>query len=201
MATIDSEITSARYDLKDEYATQYSDAMLLDFYNRALKNLDAFLGAIKSDWVLESTTVTLSSGDTSVPVPADFMTERKLRYNNNDLHKRNAQQCLEWQQEYSAGTPNYYAPHQGTFIFDREAGADYTIHVYYNKASSTLATGGSMPFSDEFNDVLKQAAVMIAKTRNQYDITRNYGLYNFFSQALGQKVVSRNRSGMKGLGY
>jgi hypothetical protein len=58
-----------------------------------------------------------------------------------------------------------------------------------------------MPYSDEFNDSLKTAVIMDAKNRIERDITGDYALQSFFTNAAMGNVVRRSYNQKPNLGY
>lgn len=202
MATIDSQILSARYDLRDEDETQYPDALLLDFFNRSLRVLDSFLGKTKSDWVLTLSPETLLTDDNSLALPSNFKTTREVRIDTNSkLEKKDAVWILAQQQCSSSGTPYYYAEHKLNMIFERVAAADLTVNIYYNAKSAELELEAPMPYNDEFNDSLRGATVMQAKARNNRDIMSDHALYQFFQEAESGTKLKRSYAPKKRTNY
>jgi hypothetical protein len=193
MALASEIITSARYDLKDEDSTQYSDTMLTNFLNRGLRNLVAVLGSVKSDWVKASTDLTLSSGNSTVNLPSDFSIHNQMWIDTTEITK------TDWEvvkhilrTTSSTGQPYKYAL-QGTEIqFDSTADQDYTIEFLYYKGIATLTTASTMPFNSEFDDSLLESIVLIAKNKDEYDVSGDAALYDFFMQYAMRKVTSRN---------
>jgi hypothetical protein len=58
-----------------------------------------------------------------------------------------------------------------------------------------------MPYADEFNDALKTAVIMVAKNRVERDISGDYALQTFFTNAAMGNVVRRSFSQKRNLGY
>lgn len=201
MATIDDEITTARYDLMDEDKTQYTDPIMFSYYNRAVRALSSFLASVHSDQVFEDITLTLSEDDNEVTLPTTFGTPIKVEINDDPLPRREPSIIKSWQQETSPGVPSYYGIHKLNLILDRDASADTSIYIQFNELAVTLVTGNDMPYADSFNDSLRSAVVMIAKNRNDRDITGDYALQQFFRDAELNSVVRRSWKTTKNLGY
>ena len=193
--TINTEITSTRYDLRDELSTQYSDTLLLNYFNRALRVLNSYLADFNSDWVLSLDSTTLLDGDNSIVLPGDFLTPRKVTSGtSNVLEKKNALEMLETQTEGYTGPPEYYAIHKTNMIFDKEVSADIVINTYYNLKADTLVIDAAMPFEEQFNDSLRGVVVMMAKSRNSRDVVQDYAIYQFFQTAEAGKNLRRKYS-------
>lgn len=194
MTALSSLITSARYDLRDTGSTEYTDAELIDYYNRAQIELYSVLQSLKSDWVHESdTSITLEEDGNSVDVPSDFATVRSIWIDDDRILQKDVDYIYYKRELISdEGQPDYFAIKAAEFIFERTADQDYSLTVYYNKKSTTLVTADTLPFSDEFNQPLRQAIVLQAKSRNEYDIMGDAAMHDYFMAAALAKVVSRN---------
>jgi hypothetical protein len=201
MATITTEIAAIRYDLRDENETQYSDAMLVDFYNRCVRALNSALASVRSDRVFSDTTLTITSGNNYVALPSDFASPISVEIDDNPLTKKDLRIVKRWQQETASGTPAYYAIHKANLVFERGVGSDTGCYLQYHEKATTLALGDSMPYSDEFNDSLKTAVIMVAKNRIERDITGDYALQSFFTNAAMGNVVRRSYNQKRNLGY
>ncbi len=194
MAIASEIITSARYDLRDTGSTEYTNAELLDYLNRAQVQLYSVLLGLHSDWVhATDTSITLEAAANSVSVPDDFATVRSIWIDDDQLKKIGLDE-IYYKRKHISGTaqPVYFATEAATFIFEYTADADYDLTVHYNKNSTALATIGTLPFNNEFNQPLRQAIVLQAKSRNEYDIMGDSALFDFFMDAAFAKVVSRN---------
>ena len=201
MATIESQITAVRYDLRDEDITQYPDDLLLNYYNRVLPPLASHLASIRSDWVFEDTTLTITSGDNYVALPDLFASPIAVEIDDSPLILHNVRDIKKFQQKSSSGTPERYGVHKLNMIFERAVSADTSVYVQYNEKETALAAGASMPYNDEFNEVLLAAVVMIAKNRNEKDITGDYALQTVFNDSAHQRVVRRSFKQHKNLGF
>lgn len=201
MATITTEIAAIRYDLRDESETQYTDAMLVDFYNRCFRALNSALASVKSDRVFSDATLTILSGNNYVALPSDFSSPISVEIDDETLTKKDLRVVKRWQQETSTGTPAYYAIHKANLVFERAVGSDTSCYLQYHEKATELALGDSMPYADEFNDALKTAVIMVAKNRVERDISGDYALQTFFTNAAMGNVVRRSFSQKRNLGY
>ncbi len=201
MSTIDQEIVKARYELQDEDKTQYIDAMLVSFFNDSMTALASFLASINSDWVLGDSTEIISSGNNYLVLPSGFNTPLVVEINNVDLTRKTTSSIKKYQQELTAGTPEHYSLHKLNMIFERAVGSDTSVYIQYNEKPAVLALGDDMLYNDEFNTVIRGAAIMIAKNRNEYDLIGSGALHSFFSDAMLSNSIGRNRETRKNLGY
>ena len=193
MTALSSLITSARYDLRDTGSTEYTDAELVDYFNRAQVELYSVLQSLHSDWVhATDTSITLEEDGNSVDVPSDFATVRSIWIDDDQIVKKGVDYIYYKRKHISdEGQPDYFAIEAAEFIFERTADQDYDLTVYYNKNSTDLALTDTLPFSDEFNQPLRQAVILQAKSRNEYDLMGDAAMHDFFMAAALAKVVSR----------
>jgi len=201
MSTITQEIVKARYDLRDEDSTQYTDAMLVDYYNRSIDALAVFLAKIKSDLVFADTTSTITSGDNYVALPNLFASPIAVEIDDTPLFKKETRQIKKWQQDSSSGTPEFYGIHKLNLVFERAVSEDTSVYIQYNEKATELALGDSMPYNNDLNNVIRSAVVMLGKNRNERDITGNYGLHSFYEQAGLTNIIRRSWESRINLGY
>ena len=195
MALASAIITSARYDLRDTGSTEYSNAELLDYLNRAQVQLYSVLHSLHSDWVHASdTSTTLLEDGNSVSVPTDFSTVRSVWIDTDMLSKKDVD-FIYYKRKHITGAakPVFYATEAQTFIFEHTADQDYDLTIYYNKDSTALESSGTMPFNSKFDQPLRQMIVLQAKSRNEYDIMGDAAIYDFLMDAALGNVISRNR--------
>jgi hypothetical protein len=196
MTLASSVITSARYDLRDPDKTEYTDPELLDYMNRSMVQLYAVLGAVKSDWVSTTNVATsLLIATNSVAVPSGFSTVRSVWIGSDEIIKTSVDD-IYYKRKYitATGQPDYFAIEGATLIFERTADATYALTIHYNTSSTALVAAGTMPFSDEFNQPIRQAIVLMAKNRNEYSVSGDAAIYDFFMEAVMSKVISRNHT-------
>lgn len=174
MATVASFLGDIRYDLRDFGGVEYDNTALIVYLNRAIKLLTNELCQIDSHWTLESDDVTLSSGSNSVAVPTSCDTVRQVWYSNDLLEKKTPHWIFSYRESIgrtSTGTPNFWAQHQDTILTEYVADDDYTLRVIYNKGAATVsATTDDMPFSSQFDDVLRQGTLIMARSSKDKQI-------------------------------
>ena len=202
MTTAAELITSVRWDLKDEETVQYSDPMLLDFLNRGLRPLCVTLAALNSDWVNESTTLTLDEDAEYTTLPTNYVSDISVKISSTDLTKKSISWIRNERIDNTAGQPEYFAIQGTSLMFEKAADAEYSITLEYHKRADALTILSEMPFNDEFNDVLRQFMSLVCKSRseyttddgskNQYTYLSEVNMQSFFYQALFAKTMSRN---------
>ncbi len=195
MTTLSQEIASTRYDLVDEVSTQYPDALLVDYYNRAIRGLVSFLATIGSDRVFSDFSFTAPAGSSQVLLPGDFSSPVSVSVNNTTLSPKPLNNIVFLQKESGPGTPSFYAVLNDNIVFDRALGSGAEIYIQYAIKAPTIGLDDNMPFGDAHNDSLRGAVVMMAKTRNNKDMIGNLALHDFFREAEVTTIVRRTRRG------
>jgi len=191
MATAADIILSARYEIRDEEAKEFSDAMLLNFLNRGVQPLSAALVRIKSDWVNDTENITLSSGNSSETLPALFVSDITVRIGTSYLVKKSVSTVRHMLVLSSTGQPENYAIRNTTIMFDKEANADYTIVLEYNKKEDTLLATADMPYNDDFNDTLRSFIVLCATSSANERVLNEASINQFFYASLFSKTIDR----------
>jgi hypothetical protein len=191
--TVANILTSMGYDLRDASSLQYPSAERLEYLNRALRALDAFLSSLKSGWVSdEDTSVTLSQAANSATKPTGTIVVREVWIGSDQLYKKD-HDVIYYKRQFISGTgqPDYFAEEGTSLIFERTADQDYTLEIYRDQRATALTAVGNMPYDDEFNDPLREAAVILAKRRNEHDVNLDALLHDFFMQAAITKEMRR----------
>ena len=180
MTTINTVITNARYDLRDISISQFEDAELRVYANRALRQLDNVLSSHASDWTLNEGSLTLSTSDNYVAGPTSCIFINSVWITTTQLTKRSPQQIYD-KQKYitSSQQPMYWAHSSGNILFECVPNSAYAAKVYYHKRSAELIDGSSMPYSDEFNDPLQEMIILLAHKRNENEPVSDSEIYNF----------------------
>jgi len=209
--TVSQLIEDAGYDLQDSVTGEtdgavYTAAEMVSYVNRALRILDNALSGIGSDWVLNEDTVSLSSGEDSASAPTGTIFVRELWYSSNKVWKITPKDLYEKRKYIGSGTGRpYNFAHSGTdLLFDYEADDDYDLTAYYDKRCNSTAKqkGDTMPYNHEFNEAIREAIVMMAKRRNEYDLSVDAAIQNWlFSQAKANARKRRKRERRYRLGF
>jgi hypothetical protein len=192
MSTVAQIITSARYDIRDEDATQYSDDMLLDFINRGVSVLCSGLASLSSDWVNSTSNISLSPAISVKALPTYFISDISCRIGTHYLSKKSVSEIRDMLVTSTAGEPQYYAIKGTELIFDRVTDTSYTLILEYNAKNATLTLASVMPFNDEFNDVLRQFIILCAKSRNEFIVVSDAAMQDFFYDNVFAKLIARN---------
>jgi len=197
MATVSTLITSARYDLNDTGITDYTDAELLDYLNRNVYFLDLSLSKHKSDFTHNTeTATTLADGDDSVAAPSGLINLRSLWIDDDLIDKKSIDYVYQ-RRKYisgSTGKPCYCALQNANIIFDYEADDDYTPTIHYDKMTGDLESANNMPYQDLFNQLIRQGVVLMAKNRNEYDVSGDAAIQDFIEQGAFQVIISRRHT-------
>ena len=186
-------ISDARYDLRDTRSTQYSDAELLAYYNRALKVLDGALVRYDSDYVHSTDQRTLSSGSNSITLPTTTISVDEVWTTDDDECKKTSLLDLLRRRRYctSTGEPQYWALDGLKVQFDYTADQDYTITSEVVKKTGKQELSDECPYNDAFSEVLRQALVLFAKNRQEYDINGAAIVGKILSDAAFASVIRR----------
>ncbi len=188
-----SDLTaSSRYDLRDVNKTQWTDPELLDYLNRNLRVLETALASIRSDWSKSHSDVSVTSGLSYSALPSDFMTPRSLWDGQDEVYKETIDRIEEMQRRNESGVPTYYAVNKLELIYNKEPIESGSFRLEYNSKNEALLFGSDMPYNDEFNDVLREGLIIMAKNRNERLATPSLGLMEMYSNAGQARVISRN---------
>jgi len=201
--TISNIVTSVRYDLRDTGSTQYTDAELLDYANRAIEALDATLSKINSDWVRqEDTTTALASAADSVTQSTRCIKNRQIFYGTTEIYEKSLGFIHDRRIHLNSATglPKYWAEGGANVEFDYTADQEYALKIYYDQYSAELTINGvggetstsNMPHGDQFNQPIREAIVIMARNRQNYVVTGSAYLEKFFLSAAMSKVIGRN---------
>ena len=190
-------ITETLYDLRDPDGTNYNKdgayAELLAYLNRGVRALNSVLVGLGSDLVHATATLTISEDDDYVAASDNFITDRSLWIDTNQLQRLTVDEIYRKQKSISdTGEPSYYTVEGLNFIFERDADADYSLTVHYNSKPTALVVGSDMPYNDIFNDALSKSVVVQAKNRNELGVNVDAAMENIFQSAATTYVVSRN---------
>lgn len=202
MATTDSIITEARYDLRDVNSTLYTDAELYYYANRGLVQLDNVLSALNSDWVYNEDSSTLASGRNYLAVPTRCIAVRSVWISSDELEKVSPEYIYGERKYITAtGQPYYFAQVGSNLQFERTTDASYTVKQYYDLRATPLVSGASMPYNDEFNSAIREMIVILGHKRNENNVFPDTEVYNFFYGKLIGNVIRRNHVPVEALDF
>jgi len=78
MAAVSAFLTSLRYDLRDYPGHDFPDLELIEYLNRAVIQLDSALLSMDSDWLFNTSTAILSSGQNKIAQPTGCISVRSI---------------------------------------------------------------------------------------------------------------------------
>jgi len=202
MATVESILDSARYDLGDyEEGIMWDNRELLDFFNRMVTVMQSQLAALSSELVegeetdidcvadqkyvdLSSMNSGLWSNITTVWIGQDLIEQTslaKMRYKRIFRTGQTAQ-------------PYYWALKDQQLLFEQDCASAYTtLTIYYNKKQADLALTDSMPYQDRFNDSFVEMLNLYTASKKQGDVTSvNQLMRQVFKKRAMEEVVRRD---------
>ena len=102
---------------------------------------------------------------------------------------------LDWTAEYTGGYRLVAAANDAAGSFDNfklYLRSDNNISIYYDKKNAALALTDSMPYSDRFNEHIRETVVQCAKGKKNDSITKSDSLFNsLFEQRVIQEEIAR----------
>ena len=172
MATVQSVINSARYDLQDyESGIMWDDTELLNYLNRMIGLMDSELAALNSDLVEGEelgidTTSSQNYVDLSVLNSNLWSSLRSVWIAQDRLENISIDE-LRYKRHFresSTGQPQYWSLSNRLLLFEQACDQAYTtLKIYYNKKTATLALTDSMPYSDIFNELFREMFLLHAQ--------------------------------------
>ena len=198
MATVQTVIDAAKYDLRDFGAKDFNNAQLIHYLNRCILLLDRVLISMNSDQTLNEDTVSLSTGNNSVSVPTSYTVNIREIWNSDEeqLYKMGAMELYERRMHRDGDTaePIYWSHIQNNIEFEVNADQNYTFTVYHDRTSTPLtATTDNMPYSSVYDDYLREAVVMMARSRKDKKFLQSDAIYSdTFRKIINQDIINRN---------
>lgn len=182
---------SIGYDLKDERGLDFGVQIYTDYLNRAIRRL-AFAFAKNKMNINKKigTALSLTVGLNEVALPTDFLAEEYFYVSTRTtpLKKLDGELGLMlYVGDTSKGEPVSYLIRGSTLIVKPIADATYSIMplYWYIPARITKMTD-TVPFSEIFDDPLREFIVALAMHRDEYSID----LENALLMDLEQKAMS-----------
>jgi len=196
MSTVDDLIDHARYDLRDTDKTLFkTDDELITYANRGLVQLDNVLSAMKSDWVYNEADITVIIARNYVATPDGCIAVRSAWIGSTELIKQSPEAIYRERKFVSStGQPRYFAEAGTQMIFDYTTDQPYLVKTYYDKRATGLVAGATMPYSSEFNALIREMVVMMGHKRNENDMATDAQIYNFFYERMFGNVLRRNHA-------
>jgi hypothetical protein len=204
MATAQSIINSARYDLTDYVdgvgvGVEYDDIELLNHLNRMIGILDSQLSALQSDLVeaeeLDIDTVADQNYiDISGLNSGLWQRVRSIYIGSNKLDQTTVN-YMRYTRRYRGGSsrPTIWALWNSQILFPQDCDQAYTnVFIYYDKKTAELALTDSMPYADRFNEFLREMMVQSAKMKKQGSSTKgDLVLESMFKQRAMREEIQR----------
>lgn len=93
---------------------------------------------------------------------------------------------------FSSGIPTIWALEDNKIIFDSVPGAVYQVLVYYDKKTADLSLTDSMPYSDRFNEFLRERLVVTAKGRKNEELKQSDSVFaSMFRERAMREQIQR----------
>lgn len=196
MATISEFFTNkVRYDLRDYGGQDYDDDQLLEYLNRSIRILDMELMRMRSDYTVNSDTVTLLTDAYAVALPENASTIRRIYYGQIEKYEKKWDSIFRrrilW--NGTTGEPTYWTQRGDNIEWDQLANDDYEFTVVYDKWTGDLDLTKDMPYSDDFNNYLVQGTTIFATSAKKDKPTQaDQQVHSLFRSELTRNVVVRN---------
>lgn len=186
MATVQSLIDSARYDLRDyQKGAAFDNAELLDYLNRMIGIMDSTLASLGSDLV--------ESEETSINTVADqdfvdlvnmnsglWDSIRSVWIGEDELEKISINHMRHKRMWYDGSAqPRFWTLSNRLLLFEQDADQAYeTLIIYYNKKTGTLSLTDNLPYNDIFNEFFRELLILHAKAKKEGRVSRPDSLYH-----------------------
>lgn len=173
MATVQSMLDSARYDLRDyETGLMWDDTEILNYLNRMVGIMDSQLAVLNSDLVeAEELDIDCVQSQNYVDLAAmnsgDWDSIRQVWIGQNIIYKISVG-LMRYKRMFrsSEGRPYYYALSNRTLLWDYACPSAYTtLAIYYNKKTAVLTATDDMPYDDIFNEFFRSQLSVYSKMR------------------------------------
>jgi hypothetical protein len=198
MATVQSIIDSARYDLRDYHkGVAFGNAELLDYINRMIGIMDSTLASLGSDLVeAEETTIDTVADQNYIDISGMnsglWDSIRSVWIGSDEVEKVGIN-LMRFKRIFRSGSakPQYWCLSNRNILFEQDADQAYTdVSIYYNKKTSVLTLASSMPYNDIFNEMFREMLVLHAKAKKEGRVTRGDSLYAemFRTRAMQEQV-------------
>ena len=202
MATAQSIIDSARYDLGDyETGIMWDDTELLNYLNRMIGVMNSQLVALCSELVEEEEL------DIDCVADQDYVDISGLNsglYQNilqvwisQDLIEQTSLADIRYKRIYRSGQtaqPSYWCLKGDKILFEVDCASAYTtLKIYYNKKQASLALTDSMPYDDRFNEAFREVMVLYAVAKKDGNASGISSMMTaLFQKRAMEEMISRN---------
>jgi hypothetical protein len=186
MATVQTVIDSARYDIRDyQKGAAFDNAELLDYMNRMVGVMDSTLASLGSDLVeAEETNTDCVANQDYVDLSSmnsgNWDSIRSVWIGTNELEKIGINRMRHKRMWYSGSAePQFWCLSNRTILFEQDCASAYTnLNIYYNLKTAALALTDSMPYNDVFNEFFRELLVLHAKAKKGGKVSRPDSIYH-----------------------
>lgn len=198
MATAQDIIDSARYDLTDYedgvgVGIEYDDAELLNHLNRMVGLLDSTLSALRSDLVEDKEeSIDTVTGQEYVDISnlnsGNWQRLRSVWLGSTRLEKVTLD-YMRYTSQFRSGNarPTIWTLWHNYILFPQGCDDDHTdLVIYYDKKTATLTLSTSMPYTDRFNEFLREMLVLSAKMKKNGSASQGD---SFFQQQFRARMM------------
>lgn len=202
MATAQSIIDSARYDLVDfvdgiGVGIEFDDTELLNYLNRMIGLMDSQLSALQSDLV-EAEELNIDTVQSQKYVDISSLNSglwnriRSVWISSTRLEQVSLNYMRYTRQFRSNDArPTIWAMWHDQILFPQGCDQAYTdFSLYYDQKSAVLTLTDSMPYNDRFNEFFREMMVMTSKAKKEGIIDRADSTLNemFRSRAMTEEI-------------
>jgi hypothetical protein len=204
MATAQTIIDAARYDLVDftdgvGVGIEFDDAELLHYLNRMIQIMDATLQSLESDLVeAEETDIDTVLGQNYVDLSSmnsGLWSNVRSVYLGSSMLDKVSLKYMRYTRFFRTGNarPTIWCLYRDQILLPQGADAAHTdLVIYYDQKQAALTLSSNMPYSDRFNEFLREMLVMCAKAKKEGILDKADAALNqmFHSRAM-QEEISR----------
>lgn len=204
MATAQDVIDSARYDLMDYddgvgVGIAFDDTELLNYLNRMIGLMDTSLSSLNSDLVeAEEDSIDTVASQAYVDISglnSGLWHRIRSVWIGSSMLEQVSLNYMRYTRMFrsSDAKPTIWALWNDQILFPTGADDAHTdFNIYYDKKTATLALTDDMPYSDRFNEFLREMLVMTAKAKKEGILSRADGAFNTMFRARAmQEEISR----------
>ena len=203
MATAQSVIDSARYDLTDYVdgvgvGIAFDDTELLHYLNRMVGLMDTQLSALQSDLV-EAEELAIDTVESQAYVDISGMNSglwhrvRSVWIDTTRLEQVSLN-YMRYTRMFRSGDfrPTIWALSNQQTLFPSGCAAAHTdLNIYYDKKTAVLTLTDDMPYFDLFNEFIRESMIMAAKAKKEGLMSRPDAMFTemFRSRAMQEEIA------------
>jgi len=115
-----------------------------------------------------------------------------MSFKSNDVIKESTDGIfLDRRLDDTTGRPTEWGWEGTNIVFDRKTDQAYGLLFHYNQKSATLTTGTTMPYNDEFNEIVRGGTVLIGKETRDESSSVTFSLEQYVKNAVMTKADRR----------